>query len=58
MNKINETDKIYEKDKAELAKTNKVIKSIIKIYPFDAEGTPRNYTLITDAFRNVNSHPE
>lgn len=58
INKINETDKVYEKDKAEFNKKNKVIKSVIKIYPFDAEGTPRNYAFITEAFKSVLKHPE
>lgn len=34
MNKINEFDKIYEKDKALFATSNKVVKEIVKIYPF------------------------
>jgi hypothetical protein len=58
MNKINETEKVYERDRAEFAKKNKVVKSVVKIYPFDAEGTPRNYYLITEAFRDVSNRPE
>lgn len=47
MNKINDTEKVFEKDKAIFNKKGKVLKEIIKIYPFDAEGSARNYKLIT-----------
>ena len=34
MNKINEVERIYEKDKVIFNKRGKVTKEIIKIYPF------------------------
>jgi hypothetical protein len=58
LNKINELEKRYEKDRAVFAKNNKLVKEIIKIYPFDSEGDVKNYRLIIDAFKNLSDHPE
>lgn len=57
LNKINEIEKRFQKDKALFTKNNKVTKEIIKIYPFDSEGDTKNYRLIADAFKNITDHP-
>lgn len=47
MNKLNELEKHYEKSKESFTKNNKVVKEIVKIYPFESEGTYKSYQLIT-----------
>lgn len=58
LNRINELEHRFEKDKAVFAKKGKITREIIKIYPFDAEGDVKNYKLIEDAFRGLTDHPE
>lgn len=53
MNKINEYEKIYEKDRTNFTKNNKLVREIIKIFPFDSNGSVRSYKYIADAFKNL-----
>lgn len=39
LNKINEITKTYQKDIAEFTKNGKVVKEIIKLYPFSSDGS-------------------
>jgi hypothetical protein len=34
------------------------VKEIVKIYPFESEGTFKSYQLITEAFKDLPEHPE
>jgi hypothetical protein len=58
MNKLNDLEKHYERNKAEFSKRSKVVKEIVKIYPFDSEGTYHSYKLIHEAFEDLPEHPE
>ncbi len=58
LNRLSEQEKRFEKDKAVFAKQGKIVREIIKIYPFDAEGDAKNYKLITQAFNGLPQHPE
>lgn len=58
INKVNSALKRYEKDKAALAKEGKVVREVVKVYPFEAEGTLSNYRLISEAFQSLPEHPD
>ena len=47
LNKVNELQKAYEKNKAEFANRNKVVKHIVKLYAFQSEGTLKNYQVLS-----------
>jgi hypothetical protein len=53
MNKINEIGRIYENDKVLFAKNAKIVKEIIKIYPFSADGSLKNLKFIQECFPNI-----
>ena len=57
LNRVSESEKRYEKDRAEFAKRGKVLKEVVKIYPFDAEGDAKSFRLIANAFKDLSTHP-
>jgi hypothetical protein len=56
MNRINEVAKVYENDKALFAKNSKIVKEVIKIYPFSADGSLKNLKFIRDCFLDIDNN--
>ena len=53
MNKINESEKNYDKYKDVLTKKGKVVREVVKIYPFEADGTVKNYHMICEVLGDL-----
>jgi hypothetical protein len=53
INKINESTKRYQSDLAEFNKNGKIVREIIKVYPFCSDGSLDNLKLILRFFYGI-----